>query len=75
MRKIDMKQIREVLRLHLLTNLSARKIQGATSVARTTVQEYIKRYSESDSNIIIFNIRIQITKAGFYCQIQFLYYH
>jgi len=43
-----MKQIREVLRLHLLANLSARKIQGATGVARTTVQEYIKRCNESD---------------------------
>jgi len=48
MRKIDMKQIREVLRLHLLANLSARKIQGATGVARTTIQEYIKRCNESD---------------------------
>jgi transposase len=43
-----MKSIREVLRLHLLANLSARKIQGATGVARTTVQEYIKRCTESD---------------------------
>lgn len=43
-----MKSIREVLRLHLLANLSARKIQGATGVARTTVQEYIKRCNESD---------------------------
>jgi len=33
--KIDMKQIREVLRLHLIANLSARKIQGATGVAST----------------------------------------
>jgi len=45
-----MKQIREVLRLHLLANLSARKIQGATGVARTTIQEYIKRCKESDIN-------------------------
>jgi len=50
MRKIDMKNIREVLRLHLVANLSARKIQGATGVARTTVQEYIKRCKESDIN-------------------------
>jgi len=42
-----MKQIREVLRLHLIANLSARKIQGATGIARTTVQEYIKRCKES----------------------------
>jgi len=38
-----MKQTREVLRLHLLAGLSPRKIQGATGVARTTVQDYIKR--------------------------------
>ncbi len=43
-----MKQIREVLRLHLLAGLSSRKIQGATGVARTTVQEYIKRCDASD---------------------------
>ena len=43
MRMIPMKQTREVLRLHLLAGLSPRKIQGATGVARTTVQEYIKR--------------------------------
>ncbi len=43
-----MNSIREVLRLHLIANLSARKIQGATGVARTTVQEYIKRCKESD---------------------------
>ena len=42
-----MNSIREVLRLHLKANLSARKIQGATGVARTTVQEYIKRCKES----------------------------
>jgi len=42
-----MNSIREVLRLHLIANLSARKIQGATGVARTTVQEYIKRCKES----------------------------
>ena len=43
-----MKSIREVLRLYLLANLSARKVQGATGVARTTVQEYIKRCKASD---------------------------
>ena len=49
-----MRQIREVLRLHLIANLSARKIQGATGVARTTVQKYIKRCNESD----IFSVEI-----------------
>ena len=43
-----MRQIREVLRLYLLTDLSSRKIQGATGVARTTVQDYIKRCKASD---------------------------
>lgn len=43
-----MRQIREVLRLHLLADLSSRKIQGATGVAKTTVQDYIKRCKESD---------------------------
>ena len=43
-----MKQIREVLRLYLITGLSSRKIQGATGVARTTVQDYIRRCKESN---------------------------
>ena len=43
-----MRQIREVLRLYLLADLSSRKIQGATGVARTTVQDYIKRCKQSD---------------------------
>ena len=42
-----MKQTREALRLHLLADLSSRKIQGATGVARTTVQDYIKRCKDS----------------------------
>jgi len=43
-----MKHIREVLRLHLTSSLSSRKIQSATGVARTTVQDYIKRCNASD---------------------------
>lgn len=43
-----MKQIREVLRLYLFADLSSRKIRGATGVARTTVQDYIKRCDASD---------------------------
>lgn len=50
-----MKQVREVLRLHLLANLSSRKIQGATGVARTTIQDYIKRCNEANVNIISLN--------------------
>ncbi len=48
MRNLPMRQIREVLRLYLLADLSARKIQGATKVAKTTVQDYIKRCKNSD---------------------------
>jgi len=43
-----MRQTREVLRLYLLADLSSRKIQGATGVARTTVQDYIRRCKKSD---------------------------
>ena len=43
-----MRQTREVLRLHLLADLSPRKIHGATGVARTTVQDYIKRCKASE---------------------------
>ena len=43
-----MRQTREVLRLYLLADLSSRKIQGATGVARTTVQDYIRRCKQSD---------------------------
>lgn len=46
-----MKKVREVLRLHLMMQLSARKIKGATGVARTTVQDYIKRCDETDITI------------------------
>lgn len=42
-----MKKVREVLRLHLGMQLSSRKIKGATGVARTTIQEYIKRCDEA----------------------------
>jgi len=42
-----MRKVREVLRLHIVAELSARAIKGATSVARSTIQEYIKRYKAS----------------------------
>ena len=42
-----MKQIREVLRLYLMMKMSSRKIKGATGVARTTIQDYIKRCDTS----------------------------
>jgi len=47
MRNLSMKKVREVLRLYIVAELSARAIKGATSVARTTVQDYIKRYKAS----------------------------
>ncbi|MCD6211607.1 MAG: hypothetical protein J7J02_01380 [Sulfurovum sp.] len=37
-----------MLRLYLLTGISSRKIQGATGVARTTVQDYIRRCKQSN---------------------------
>jgi len=46
-----MKKVREVLRLHLGMQLSSRKIKGATGVAKTTVQEYIKRYNETEISL------------------------
>ncbi|MDF1875995.1 hypothetical protein JHD48_09630 [Sulfurimonas sp. SAG-AH-194-I05] len=56
MRKITMQQTREVLWLYLLANLSSQKIQGTTGVARTTVQDYIKRCNASDiSSVEILN--------------------
>jgi transposase len=51
MRIISMKKVREVLRLHLMMQLSPRKIKGATGVARTTVQDYIKRCDETGITI------------------------
>lgn len=48
-----MKQVREVLRLHLMMQLSSRKIQGATGVARSTIQDYIKRLNASDITLDI----------------------
>lgn len=50
-----MKKVREVLRLYLLANLSSRKIQGATGVARTTVQDYIKRCDASGITSVSLN--------------------
>lgn len=47
MRKIPMKKVREVIRLHSMMQLSSRKIKGATGVARSTIQEYIKRFESS----------------------------
>jgi len=53
MRILPMRQTREVLRLYLLADLSSRKIQGATGVAKTTVQDYIKRCKESSLTLKI----------------------
>ena len=46
-----MKKVREVLRLHLGMQLSSRKIKGATGIAKTTVQEYIKRCNKIEISL------------------------
>ncbi len=51
MRKIQMKKVREVLRLHIGMNLSSRKTHKAAGVPRTTAQEYIKRFKSSGLSI------------------------
>jgi len=51
MRNIRMKKVREVLRLHCRMNLSIRKINGATGVPRSTVQNYLARYKVAGINI------------------------
>jgi len=55
MRILSMKDIREVLRLHLMMQLSSRKIAGATKVARSTVQDYLKRCKKSDITLASLN--------------------
>ena len=67
MRILSMKQIREVLRLHLLAQLSSRKIQGATGVARTTIQDYILRCKKA--NIISVDELIQIDDDTLYLKL------
>jgi predicted DNA-binding protein YlxM (UPF0122 family) len=37
-----MKQVRDVLQLHSVMDLSLRKIEGATGVAKSTISDYIK---------------------------------
>ncbi len=51
MRNIRMKKVREILRLHCRMNLSIRKINGATGVPRSTVQNYLARYKASGIDI------------------------
>ncbi len=51
MRKIQMKKVREVLRLHIGMNLSSRQTHRAAGVPRTTVQDYIKRFKSSGLSI------------------------
>lgn len=47
MEKLTMQNVREVLRLKLDCDLSARKIAKATGFARSTVGEYISRFNAS----------------------------
>lgn len=51
-----MKQVRDVLRLHSAMNLSLRKIEGATGVAKSTISDYIKRFKASKLNIEQINV-------------------
>lgn len=51
-----MKQVRDVLQLHCGMNLSLRRIQGATGVAKSTGSDYIKRFKESGLNIGQINV-------------------
>lgn len=51
-----MKQVRDVLRLHSVMNLSLRRIQGATGVAKSTISDYIKRFTTSSLSIEQVNI-------------------
>lgn len=51
-----MKQVRDVLQLHSVMNLSLRRIQGATNVAKSTISDYIKRFNDSGLNIEQINI-------------------
>lgn len=51
MRKIQMKKVREVLRLHIGMNLSSRQTHRAAGVPRTTVQDYVKRFKSSGLSI------------------------
>lgn len=51
-----MKQVRDVLQLHSVMNLSLRRIEGATRVAKSTISDYIKRFKTSGLNIDQINI-------------------
>lgn len=51
-----MKQVRDVLQLHSVMDLSLRKIQGATNVAKSTISDYIKRFKDSGLSIEQINI-------------------
>jgi transposase len=46
-----MKQVRDVLKLHSVMNLSLRRIEGATGVAKSTISDYIKRFKASGLRI------------------------
>jgi len=51
-----MKQVRDVLRLHSVMNLSLRRIEGATGVAKSTISDYIKRFKASGLHIEQINV-------------------
>ena len=51
-----MKQVRDVLQLYNVMNLSLRRIEGATRVAKSTISDYIKRFKNSGLNIEQINV-------------------
>lgn len=51
-----MKQVRDVLRLHSVMNLSLRRIEGAAGVAKSTISDYIKRFMVSRLHIEQINV-------------------
>lgn len=45
--RLDMRRVRDVLRLHFLFKQSARVIAGSIRCGRTTIQDYVKRAKEN----------------------------
>lgn len=51
-----MKQVRDILQLHSVMQLSLRRIEGATNVAKSTISDYIKRFKNSSLSIEQINL-------------------
>ncbi|WP_172807666.1 sigma factor-like helix-turn-helix DNA-binding protein, partial [Endozoicomonas ascidiicola] len=48
MKRLPMRKIREVLRLKFEHNLSERKIARSCNISRSTVKDYLARFSVSE---------------------------